>query len=217
MTLQFGEVLPYLPLLLQGLALAIYVSVASMIAGSVVGVLAYLAKVGKSPVLRRVSSAYIEIMRNSPLLVQIYLIYFGLGQAGFQVDALWSTLIAMTLNNGAYTAEIFRAGFDSVPVGQREAARALGMNSRQTFAHVVFMPGIRGVIPSLTNQFILLFLFSSVASVVSLNELTYEIMAANSASLRTIEIFTVGALLYYVTSAVIAAGSRTAELKLFSW
>ncbi|MGZ5384189.1 MAG: amino acid ABC transporter permease [Acidimicrobiia bacterium] len=217
MTLNFGAVLPYLPVMFMGLALAIFVSVGSMLAGSVLGVFAYLAKVGKSRVLRAVSSAYIEVMRNSPLLVQIYLIYFGLGQAGIQVSPLWSALIAMTLNNGAYTAEIFRAGFDAVPAGLREAADALGMNQRQTFVHVVLMPGIRNIIPALTNQFILLFLFSSVASVVSLNELTYELLQANSQSQRTIEVFAIGALLYYGTSAVLAGGSRFAEVKFFRW
>lgn len=217
MTWYLGDLIPYLPLILQGLWVSIYVSVASFLAGSGLGLLAYRAKVGESATLRRISSAYIEIIRNVPLLVVLYLIYFGLGQVGINLDPLWSTLIALTINNGAYVAEILRAGFDSVPAGLREAAQALGMNSRQTFRYVVFTPGIRKVFPALTNQFILLFLFSSVASVIALPELTNALMTVNSNTLRTFEVFTVGALLYYAVSSVLAVGSRVGEKRLFKW
>jgi len=217
MTWYLGDLIPYLPLILQGLWVSIYVSVASFLAGTALGLVAYRAKAGRSPALRRMSSAYIEVIRNVPLLVVLYLIYFGLGQFGINLDPLWSTLIALTINNGAYVAEILRAGFDSVPGGLREAAQALGMSSRQTFRYVVFVPGIRKVFPALTNQFILLFLFSSVASVIALPELTNALMTVNSNTLRTFEVFTVGALLYYAVSSVLAVGSRVGEKRLFKW
>lgn len=212
-----GDLIPYLPQILQGLWVSIYISVASFIAGSALGLIAYRAKAGQSATLRRTSSVYIEVVRNVPLLVVLYLIYFGLGQFGINLDPLWSALIALTINNGAYVAEILRAGFDSVPQGLREAAQALGMNSRQTFRYVIFTPGIRRVFPALTNQFILLFLFSSVASVIALPELTNVLMTVNSNTLRTFEVFTLGALLYYAVSSVLAIGSRVGEKRLFRW
>jgi polar amino acid transport system permease protein len=213
----FADIAPYVPLFFQGLLLSVYISLISMVAGSLIGLLAYQLKVGPFRPLRMLSSAYIEVFRNVPLLVVLYLVYFGLPAYGLNFDPLWSAIIAMSVNNGAYVAEIVRAGFSSVPLGTREAAHALGMNSWQTFRYVVFVPGIRHVIPALTNQFILLFLFSSVASVISLNELTYELMSANSRSLRTIEVFSLGLILYYGASSILAATSRLGEKVLFRW
>ena len=130
---------------------------------------------------------------------------------------MWSALIGLTLNNAAYTAEIFRAGFASVPTGLREAGTALALNKVQLFRFVVFKPGLRGIIPSLTNQLIILFLYSSVASVISLEELTAVLLNINNATLRTLEVFTYGAVLYWVTSALMAYGGRTIERVMFRW
>ena len=217
MTFYFGDLIPFIPMLLRGLWVSIYVTLASMIVGSVLGIFVYLAKVGPIGWLRRLSSSYIEIIRNTPMLVQLYLVYFGLGQVGINLNPLWSALIGMTLNNSAYTAEIFRAGFEAVPAGLREAGSALGLSSRQTFRYVVLKPAIRSVLPALTNQLIILFLFSSVASVISLNDLTSALLDLNSTTLRTFEVFTVGALLYYGTSSLLAAMSRLGEKTVFRW
>lgn len=217
MSFYFGDILSYLPLMLEALWVSIYVTFISFVVGSVLGVLLSLAKTGPSSVVRAVASSYIEIMRNTPLLVQLYLIYFGLGQVGVQLNPLWSALIGMTLNNSAYTAEIFRAGFASVPVGLREAGTALALSKYQLFRYVVFKPGLRGIIPSLTNQLIILFLYSSVASVISLEELTAILLNLNSQTLRTVEVFTFGAILYWVTSALIAVGARSVERVMFRW
>jgi polar amino acid transport system permease protein len=217
MTFYFGDLLPYFPLMLQALWVSIYITLISMVVGSALGVLVYLGKASSSRLLSRASSAYIEVLRNTPLLVQLYLIYFGLGQVGFNLNPLWAALLGMTLNNSAYTAEIFRAGFLAVPAGLSEAGRALGMSTRQTFRFVLFKPAIRSVFPALTNQFIVLFLFSSVASVISLEELTSILMNLNSTTLRTLEVFTYGGLLYYLTSSIISVGSRVAERVMFRW
>lgn len=217
MTLYFGDVLPYLPLMLQALWVSVYVTLASFVAGSILGIFVYLAKSSRVRALSLISSGYIEVIRNTPLLVQLYLIYFGLGSIGINFNPLWSVLIGMTLNNSAYTAEIFRAGIDAVPVGLREAGTALGMPFHQTFRFVMLKPGIRNVLPALTNQFIVLFLFSSVGSVISLGELTSTLENLNSQTLRTLEIFSIGALLYFLTSAVIAFASRMTERLAFRW
>lgn len=217
MTLYYGDIAPYIPLLLKGLLLSVVITLASMAIGSVIGVLVYQMRVSHFWVLSRLSSIYIEIFRNVPLLVVLYLVYFGLPKYGLNLDPFQAALIAMSVNNGAYIAEILRAGFAGVPVGLKEAAIALGLSGRQTFLYVVFIPGIRNVIPALTNQFILLFLYSSVASVISMGDLTYELMAANSRSLRTFEVFSIGLLLYYMASSVLALASRATEKALFRW
>lgn len=181
------------------------------------GIFIYLAKASKYKLLRTVSSSYIEIIRNTPLLVQLYLIYFGLGQININISPLWAALIGITLNNAAYTAEIFRAGINSVPKGLREAGIALGMSSTQIFRYVILPPAVKSVFPALTNQLILLFLFSSVASVISLNELMNQILYIDSLTFRTFEVLTIGALMYYGCSSVFAVGSKLLERKLFKW
>lgn len=217
MTLYFGDLVPYLPMLLEALWMSCYLSVIAMVTGSALGVLLYLGKAGRSRVLRSLSAGYIEVFRNTPLLVQLYLIYFGLPRLGVNLDPISSGLIALTLNNAAYTAEIYRGGFESVPVGLREAAAALGMNRGQIFRHVVFMPATRNVFPALTNQFILLFLASSIASIIGLPELMHTVLNINSATYRTIEVLVVAGLLYFASSALLALASRHAETKLFAW
>lgn len=217
MTFYFGDIFPYLPLMLQALWVSIYVTLASFVVGSVLGIFIYLGKSSRIRVLSAFSHGYIELIRNTPLLVQLYLIYFGLGSIGINFNPLWSVLIGMTLNNSAYTAEIFRAGISAVPVGLREAGTALGMPFHQTFRYVILKPGIRNVLPALTNQFIVLFLYSSVGSVIALGELTATLEDLNSQTLRTLEIFTVGAVLYFLTSAVVAFASKLTERLAFRW
>lgn len=217
MTINFAAVLPYLPVMLKGLAISLEVTVLSFFIGSVLGIFVHLARRSRLAPLRWLGAAFVEVFRNTPLLVQLYLIYFGLPQVGINLDPFWATLAGMTLNNAAYTSEIFRAGIESVPTGLLEAAGALGMRFLPTFRYVVLKPAIRNVLPALTNQFIVLFLFSSVGSVISLNELTSALADLNQRTLRTLEIFTVGGILYFLASAVIAGSSRLAERYLFRW
>lgn len=217
MTVDFSAILPYLPVMLRGLLLSIEVTVLSFFLGSIVGIFVYLGRRNSLPPVRWLAHWFIEVFRNTPLLVQLYLIYFGLPQVGINLDPFWSTLLGMTLNNAAYTAEIFRAGIESVPHGLVEAASALGLRFSQTFRYVVLKPATRNVLPALTNQFIVLFLFSSVGSVISLNELTSALADLNQRTLRTLEIFSIGGLLYYLTSAVIAGSSRLVERYAFRW
>jgi polar amino acid transport system permease protein len=216
-TYYFGDILPYLPLMLKALWVSVYVTVLSFFIGSVLGVFGYLGRTSDVAALRAVAVGFIEVFRNTPLLVQLYLIYFGLPEVGINLNPFWSTLLGMTLNNAAYTAEIFRGGIEAVPNGLREAARALGMRFGQTFRYIVLKPAVRNVLPALTNQFIVLFLFSSVGSVISLNELTSVLADINQRTLRVLEVFTIGGGLYFLTSAVIAGSSRLAERYLFRW
>jgi len=217
MTFYFGDLLPYAPLLLKSLWVSVYLSVVAMLVGGALGVLLYSGKSGRLSLVRVISSAYIEIFRNTPLLVQLYLIYFGLPELGLNLNATWAGLIALTLNNAAYTAEIYRAGFESVSRGLVEAGQALGMKSRQVFRYIVFMPATRNVFPALTNQLILLFLASSIASIIGLPELMNSILNVNSETYRTFEILAIGGLLYFSASALLAIGSKLAEMKLFAW
>jgi polar amino acid transport system permease protein len=217
MTFYFGDLIPYAGLFLRGLGISIYVTLVGMAAGCLLGIVLYLAKTGGPRITRVLATGYIEVIRNTPLLVQLYLLYFGLPSLGLEIDPLWATLLGLTLNTAAYMAEIFRAGFSSIQLGQREAASALGLSGAQTFRHVLLVPAIRSVIPAITNQLILVFLFSSVASFISLDELMNTILDAGSQTARRFETLIIGGGLYYGTSAVFAASSRLAEKTLFRW
>ncbi len=217
MTFYFGDLLPYTSQLLQALGTSVYITLIAMLVGSAFGVALYLGKVGRLRPVRMLSSAYIEAFRNTPLLVQLYLIYFGLPQLGVNLNPTWAGIVALTLNNAAYTAEIYRAGFESVPQGLVEAGRALGMKSRQVFRHIIFLPATRNVFPALTNQFILLFLASSIASIIGLPELMNTILNINSETYRTFEILAIGGLLYFVVSGLLSLASKAAEAFLFRW
>lgn len=217
MTYYFGDLLPYSSLLLRSLWVSVYISLLAMGLGSALGVALYRGKMSAPRIIRTVSSAYIEVFRNTPLLVQLYLIYFGLPEVGLNLNPTVAGIVALTLNNAAYTAEIYRAGFESVPHGLVEAGQALGMRERQVFRYVMFMPATRNVFPALTNQFILLFLASSIASIIGLPELMNSILNINSETYRTFEVLAVGGLLYFVVSGLLALASKGAESYLFQW
>lgn len=217
MTFYFGDLLPYAGQLASALWASVYITLIAMVVGSALGVLLYVAKSAPLSVVPAVSAAYIEIFRNTPLLVQLYLIYFGLPEAGINLDPTWAGIVALTLNNAAYTAEIYRAGFESVPHGLREAGQALGMKGSQVFRHIMFMPATRNVFPALTNQFILLFLASSIASIIGLPELMNSILNINNETYRTFEVLAIGGLLYFAVSAVLVLASRITEAYFFRW
>lgn len=217
MTFYFGDLIPYIEPLLRGLGISVLVTLVGMACGSALGVLLYLAKSSGTRVLRWLSSGYIEIVRNTPLLVQLYLLYFGLPSVGVAIDPLWATLVGLTLNTAAYMAEIFRAGFGSIGVGQREAASALGLSQTQAFVSVLLVPAVRSILPAITNQLILLFLFSSVASFISLDELMNTVLDTGSQTARKFETLIVAGALYYGVSALFAATSKRAERVLFKW
>jgi polar amino acid transport system permease protein len=217
MQLYYGDIIPYLGPLLKGLAISLGVSLAAAVAGGALGVLLYAGSASRTRAFRAAAGTYIEVIRNTPLLLQLYLVYFALPQAGVNLDPVAAGIVALTINNAAYMAEIYRAGFQSVPAGLREAGAALGMSSRDTFWRVLFPPAVRNVLPAITNQTILLFLASSVTSVVALPDLMHAMLGITSSTFRTIETFTVGGLLYFSVAFLIASVSRVVETKFIRW
>ncbi|MDF3337996.1 amino acid ABC transporter permease [Mycolicibacterium septicum] len=217
MQLYYGDLIPYLVPLFKGLAVSIGVSVVAAVAGGAFGILLYIGRTSRVSIVRVASSTYIEVIRNTPLLLQLYLAYFALPQAGVNLDPVAAGILALSINNAAYMAEIYRAGFQSVPAGLREAGAALGLSPRDTFWQVLFPPAMRNVLPAITNQTILLFLASSITSVVSLPDLMHVMMGITSTTFRTIEAFTVGGLLYFAVAFLIAGLSRLVETRFIKW
>lgn len=194
-------------ILVEGLLLTLEVSALAIIFGIILGLFTGLARISDNPALRWGAIVYIELIRGSPLLVQIFLWYFVVGtvinsmlaQSGLgQISPLWFGVMALAIFTGAYTAEIVRAGIQSVHRGQMEAARSLGMTYPQAMRKVILPQAFRRILPPLAGQFISLVKDSSLLGVISIRELTKASREVVSSSLQPFEIWIVCAILYLV-------------------
>jgi polar amino acid transport system permease protein len=192
----FGVVWQNLDLLLFGAWLTIRLSAMTMVLGLIIGILGGWAKTSRVRVLRPAVQIYVELIRNTPFLVQLFLIYLGLPALGIRLAPDTAALLAMTLNLGAYATEIVRAGIEAVPRGQIEAGRALGLKSWQTFRLVVLVPALQAVLPALSSQFVLVVLGSSVVSAISAEELTAVAGNLQSRTFRPFETYLVVGAIY---------------------
>ena len=200
---QFGVLSQYRDQLLAGLWLTIGLSAFSIVAGTAVGIaLASLRNVGTRPV-RFAVDAYVEVLRNTPFLVQLFIIYFGLPAAGLRVGAVPAALIGMTLNLAAYSTEIIRSGIEAIHRSQIEAGEALGFTQFQVYRHLVILPAIAKVYPALCSQFVLMMLASSICSAISTNELTAAASFVQSQSYRSFEVYLAVTAVYLALALVL--------------
>ncbi|WP_018907023.1 amino acid ABC transporter permease [Variovorax paradoxus] len=193
---QFGSVWAALPRLAEGARLTIMLSLATIGVGLVIGIVCALARTSHRAWLRWPASIYVEAIRNTPFLIQLFLIYFGLPSLGLRLDPVEAALIGMSINCGAYATEIVRAGIDAIPRGQLEAARALGFPVPSIVRHVVLFPALRAVFPALASQFILVMLGSAVVSTVSVEELTGVAHLIETENFRPFEVYLVVTAMY---------------------
>jgi polar amino acid transport system permease protein len=192
----FGAVLQYWELLLNGVWLTVRLSAIATVLGLIVGIAGALGRRSRVAPLRWLAGAYVELVRNTPFLVQLFFIFFGLPSAGVKLDAEEAALIAMVFNLGAYATEIVRAGMDATTKGQIEAGLSLGLSRWLVFRHVVLIPALAKVYPALTSQFIIVMLGSSVVSQISAEELTFAAGFIQSRNFRNFEVYFVITLLY---------------------
>jgi polar amino acid transport system permease protein len=174
--------------------------------GGSIGLAAALARSMFPRVFRWPIDLYVEVVRNTPFLVQLYIIFFGLPAMGVRLSAESAGLLAMTLNLGAYTAEIFRAGIESTPPSQIEAGYSLAMTRRQVFQYVVLQPAVARIWPSLSSQFILIMLASSVCSFISVEELSGGAAIVESMTFRSFEVYLIVTALYLALALALKAG-----------
>jgi len=190
-TFRFSPVIARIDQLLAGLATTLWVSAAVIALGFLVGLLGALASRSQSATLRRVFAAYVEAIRNTPLLAQLFFIYFGLPALGLRLDALPAALIALVVNLGAYSTEIVRAGIAAVPHGQLDAGAALGLTRWQVMRLIVLKPALKIVFPALASQFTLLMLATSILSQIGVEELFHMASLVDSATYRSFEVYAV--------------------------
>lgn len=199
MTYDLSIVGKYLPFLLLGVGITIRYTVLSFLMGSVMGLLIALGRVNRSKLLRYPCLWYVDFIRGTPLLAQVYLIHFGLPQVlGYKPVGSVDALVALTLNAAAYIAEIWRGGIESIERGQMEAARSLGMTYGHAMRYVVLPQAFRRVIPPLGNEFIALLKESSLVSVIGLEDLMMKANMMAGRSFRPFEAYFTVALIYLV-------------------
>jgi polar amino acid transport system permease protein len=199
-TFDFSSVFANWPRLLEGAWLTIELSAISIALGFALGTLCAIGRNSKIKPLVWLTGAYVEVIRNTPLLVQVFLVFFGLSSIGLKLSAEVAAVTALVLNIGAYTTEIMRAGINSIHPGQIEAAECLGMSRRHVYWHVVLLPAVERVFPALTSQFILLMLASSITSQISAEELTATANIIQSETFRSFEVYIVIAVAYLALS-----------------
>lgn len=192
-----------LPQLLSGAWVTLQITLLSVVFGMVFAIPISVARQSKKGWGYYISSGWVELSRNTPVLFQVYLMYFGLGALGINISSYLSVLIAITFNNAGYLAEIFRGGLKAIPRQQMATARSLGMNQRQAFQHVIFPQVFKVVFLPFVTQAVWAMLNTSLGMLVGLRELSGATQYAQSVSFRTFEFFIVTAGIYYAIAKII--------------
>lgn len=211
--LNFAVLAEYWPALLAGLEMTVKVSVMSIIVGTLMGVTGALAKISRFRVIRALAFTYVEWIRNTPLLIQILFIYFGLG-VFFSLSPMVASVFALSFFSGAYITEIIRAGIQSIHKGQREAALSLGMTEGQSMFLVVLPQAVKRILPPLAGQFITLIKDSSLVSVIAVSDLTYVAKNIVTTTFRAFEVWLAIAAFYFILSFALSWSVRTLEQRL---
>jgi polar amino acid transport system permease protein len=198
--LDFSVVFEKMPDLLMAALATIGLALAGMLLALVIGVIGVAARTSNIRPLRAAVIAFVEVVRNTPFLVQIFFIFFALPMMGIRLNPTVTAIIALAINGGAYAIEIIRGGVDSIHKGQVEAGLALGLHKAQVFRLIVLKPALRAIYPSLTSQFIMLTLTTSVCTSIAAYELTSVAQIIESDTFRSFEVYFTITLMYLAIS-----------------
>ena len=215
--LDFTPVIDGMPALLMGCLGTFLLANSGMALAIVIGIGGVILRDSKVAPVRWLVKAFVEVIRNTPFLVQIFFIYFALPLAGLRLDPTPTAIIALGINGGAYAIEIIRGGVQSIGKGQIEAGLALGLHKAQVFRLIVLKPALRAIFPSLTSQFVLLTLTTSIASAISAYELTSVAQRIESDSFRSFEVYGTITLFYLVISWVMMRFFAAISTRYFSY
>ena len=204
-----------MPFLLEGIKLTIIIAVIGILIGFLIGIIVGLGRLSKSKFLFGLSTVYVEIIRGTPIMVQALYIYFALPMMlGIKVDPLVAGVTAISINAGAYIAEIVRGAIQGVDKGQVEAGRSLGLTKFQTLYRITWPQAFKNMIPPLGNQFIISLKDTSLLTVIGVGELTRQGTIVVSSNFRAVEVYTAVAILYLILTLSISLGLRFIERRL---
>lgn len=195
-TFNFRDVFARFDTLVDGAVLTLQLSAVTMAIGLVIGIGGALARSWGVLPLRVAAATYVETIRNTPLLIQIFIIFFGLPSAGLRFDAGTAAMVALSINLGAYATEIIRAGIQAIHKSQVEAGLSLGLSRLQVFRYIVLFPALKVIYPALASQFILLMLATSIVSQIAVAELFHMASVLQSRTFRDFEVYIVASGMY---------------------
>tara|TARA_X000000950_G_C13903822_1_gene655973 strand:- start:2223 stop:2924 length:702 start_codon:yes stop_codon:yes gene_type:complete len=217
LTIDWDIIVKSIPLLAEGIVVTLQVSAIAAVLGLLLGVICGLGALSRSRPVRWIVTAYVDFIRGTPLLIQIFLVFFALPMVGIRFDEFWAGVIALSLNAAAFVAEVVRGGVGSIEKGQTEAAKAIGMRHSQILVFILLPQAYRQMVPPLTNELISLVKNSSLLSVISVYELTRAGQAIISVHFVPFEIYTLLALYYYALIKALSWLSIQLERRLPSW
>ena len=206
----------YTGLLARGVGVTLGLTAASTVLGGLIAIAGAGISIGGPRWARMVVAAYVELIRNTPFIVQLFFIFFGLPGLGIHIDEVSAAVLAMSVNLGAYATEIVRAGIDSIPRGQVQAAMALGLHGRQVFRHVVLPQAIANVFPALLSQVLIVMLGSAVVSQISVPDLTYAANFIQSRNFRSFESYVIITATYLFLSIALRLLMNRLGARLFA-
>ena len=205
MNFDFDLVVKSFPLLLLGAGVTVQITAVSVSMGMLIGMLVGIARLSKTWIIKALASIYVDFIRGTPLLVQLFLVYFALPIiVGTRIDPFIAAITACSINSGAYVAEIFRGGIQSIDKGQMEAGRSLGLTWRQTMRHIILPQAFKRIIPPLGNEFIAMLKDSSLVSVIGFEELTRRGQLIIARTYGSFEIWMSVAVIYLVMTFTIS-------------
>ncbi len=202
MNLDYSIILAKFPVLLEGCLVTLEISFFSLLLGMVFGISGALFRTSSNRLLNTLAFLYVWIIRGTPVMVQLFILYFGLPQLGIKLSSMTAGILGLAINTGAYVTEIIRAGIQAVDKGQMEAAMSLGMNYRQAMMRIIGPQATKICIPPLVNQFIMTLKNSSIASLVTITELLRTGEQLIYTTFRTFEVYTTIAVLYLIMNSV---------------
>jgi polar amino acid transport system permease protein len=200
MYFSFQDMVDFLPSLLQGAVITISVSLLAFALAIVLGLSTGIARLSRIAPLRAVAAFYIQFIRGTPLLLQLFFIYYVLPYVGIVLSPFASGTLGLTLNYGAYMAEVFRSGIQAIPKGQWEAGFSVGMSRHKLLRRIILPQAIRIIVPALGNFFVSIFKDSALVSVITLRDLMFSGQLLASATYKHFEIFTMVAVIYFLIS-----------------
>ncbi|MGX6978380.1 ABC transporter substrate-binding protein/permease [Vagococcus elongatus] len=204
----------YASYFLKGTGFTILLAIVGVFFGAILGAILAIMKISANKLLKIIATVYIEYVRGTPLLVQIFLVFFGTNVIGLDLSALASSLIALSLNSAAYVAEIVRAGINAVDVGQMESARSLGMNKFQAMKLIIMPQAIKNILPALGNEFVTVIKESSVVSVVGVSELMFQAGVVQGASFKPFIPIVIASIIYFILTFGLSRVLGVAERRL---
>ncbi|HSW05391.1 amino acid ABC transporter permease [Aquabacterium sp.] len=215
-TFDFGAVLVDWPLLLRGAGMTVLLTAVSATLGLALGVACAWARLNGALPLRWAATTYIELIRNTPFIVQLFFVFFGLPSLGVKLTPEWAAVIAMVINLGAYAGEIARAGIQATPRGQIEAARSLALSEAQVFIRVVLPPALARVWPAMVGQIIIVMLGSAVCGQIATQELSYSANLIHSRNFRAFEATFIATGMYLLLAVLLRQALQWAGTRLLT-